>query len=279
MMTSPREARSPIRCQALRRNGCRLLVVALALTGAFPHGGFGAEDPKVVEKTVAFIEARETGDKSASASIGTGFLLASQTTVCLITASHVAKHAGDSSRVVLLVGDVARSFALRELAPRGATSWVFHEAADVAALRLTVGGDLRLHVFSRQMVLTSEVAPQRDRPIWVFGFPRGLGSATLQPVSQQYSRASEIERAKSDEFPVLADYYFLDRPSVQGYSGAPLFVVPGQFARGAGIVFRRDCALVGLMAGTLSDNTGGKLAAVVPPRFVAEIFDRAATQP
>jgi hypothetical protein len=37
--------------------------------------------------------------------------------------------------------------------------------------------------------------------------------------------------------------------------------------------------MVGLVAATISDRTGGKLGVVVPPTFVAEVFDRAKASP
>jgi hypothetical protein len=242
-----------------------LLVWALSLPAS--------QDPYSVGKTVVFIQARDTREEVIT---GTGFLLANAQAVCLITVQHLARHTTKDSLVTLLSGDTPITLKLGDISATSPPAWVLHEKADIAALRLRPREDSALHVFRRAQILSTEPVPARERPVIVFGFPLRLGASNFSPVPQQFSRATNIEIATSDEFPIPAEYYFLDRPSVDGYSGAPVFHVPGSFTRGAGIVFRRDFALVGVVAGTLSDKTGGKLGAVVPPKFVAEAFDQAA---
>jgi hypothetical protein len=244
-----------------------VLVCALAL----PAG----QDPYSVGNTVVFIQARDTGKKVVA---GTGFLLANGQAVCLITVQHIARHTTKDSLVTLLLGDTPITLKLANISATSPPGWVLHEKADIAALRLKPREDSALQVFRRAQILSAEPVPARERPVMVFGFPRGLGVSNFSPVSQKFSRASNIAITISDEFPTPAEYYFLDRPSVDGYSGAPVFHVPGLFTRGGGLVSRRDFALVGVVAGTLSDKTGGKLRAVVPPKFVAEAFDQAASR-
>lgn len=242
------------------------------LTAAYASA---AQSPDVVGKTVVFIETPVSTPVPGKLT-GTGFLLADARAVCLITAQHIANSLTADTRVTLLQGDAPKTLPLRDISATDPPGWIRHEKADVAALKLAPRTEWRLHVFQRAQVHSGDTLPTRERPVMVFGFPLGLGATSFSPVSQQFNRASDLEMTSSDAFPTPAEYYFIDRPSIEGYSGAPVFHVPGQFSRGTSLVLQHGFSLVGLVAGTLSDKTGGKLGAIVPPKYVAEVFDRAA---
>lgn len=230
-----------------------------------------AEDPESVGRTTVFIQ---TSTMKGTIS-GTGFLLADNREVCLVTAAHVASTTRANTSITLLSAGKPVSILLADLAGSPTPNWHVHNQSDVAAVRVRIPSTMKLHAFQRKQVLTKGVLPPRERPVMVFGFPLGLGARGFSPLSQKYSRVSDLVVLKIDQGQSNGEYYLVDGPSIEGYSGAPLFHVPGQFSRGSALVFRRDFALVGLFSGTVSDKTSGKLGAVVPPRYIAEMFDQA----
>lgn len=236
------------------------------------------DDPLPVRKTVVYIETvtQETQTKKATVSSGTGFLIASENGICLITAAHIARTTNPDTNVRLLSTDKPVTVPLVKLTVDA--NWFYHENADVAAIKLNKPPDWSFHVFQRIQVSNILQAPPRERPVTVIGFPLRLGVDDFSPISKTFNPASDLVIAPGGNFPEPVRYYFLDSPGIGGYSGAPVFHVPGQFSRGNMLVFRKDFACVGLVHGTLSDETGGKLAAIVPAKFIAEAFDLAVTK-
>ena len=69
----------------------------------------------------------------------------------------------------------------------------------------------------------------------------------------------------------------MDDPGVAGFSGAPVFRLPSVHTGGVR-VGQGAFQCVGLVHGTFSDDTGGKFAAVVPAKFIAETVRKAVTR-
>jgi hypothetical protein len=69
--------------------------------------------------------------------------------------------------------------------------------------------------------------------------------------------------------------FLLQDPSIGGFSGAPVFDLPGIRLSGSAMVAHQGVACFGITHGTLSDDTGGKLAAVTPSSAVIELIDKA----
>lgn len=231
-----------------------------------------AENADVVGKTTVYIETQVAPGKIE---YGTGFILADERGACIVTAQHVAAKSNPSTRIRLLVGNNDQSIFLNDLVAKKPFAWENNEKADVSAIKIVSPQNGPLHVFRRIQLFPANELPPRDRPIMIFGFPLAIGSSTLAPVSMRFNRASDIFVGKSDGFPVESEYFALDKPITQGFSGSPAFLVPGNFPRDSSIVVVKNFALVGLAAATASDNTGGKLGMVVPSKYVAETFDKA----
>jgi hypothetical protein len=66
------------------------------------------------------------------------------------------------------------------------------------------------------------------------------------------------------------DFYTLENPSVGGYSGGPIFDL-GYIIVGAMTTNTGPTVCHGIMHGTISDTTGGKIAAVTPCSYVKDI--------
>jgi len=68
-----------------------------------------------------------------------------------------------------------------------------------------------------------------------------------------------------------SDFFTLENPSVGGYSGGPVFDL-GYIIVGAMTTNTGPTICHGIMHGTISDTTGGKIAAVTPCSYVKDII-------
>lgn len=107
------------------------------------------------------------------------------------------------------------------------------------------------------------------------GFPKGLGvGARFSPLTLQTFAASGLFSHRRFDKAIDTPFFFLQDPSVGGYSGAPVYDVSIRNLGGA-VVTGEGTRCYGLVHGTLGDETGGKLSAVVPIQAVLELL----TQP
>ena len=60
-----------------------------------------------------------------------------------------------------------------------------------------------------------------------------------------------------------------------GFSGGPVFDLPGPRTVEGNLVIKTSLSCYGIIHGTLSDDTGGKLAAVTPSAFILETIAKA----
>ena len=219
--------------------------------------------------------------------IGTGFFVTFQKQY-LVTAAHVAKFI--TSRSILTMrnpGDIPLTVSFSALYP-GVVKlpWHFHLEADIAVLELPLNSldSETSQFFDRRFLLmdmlnSEEIAPQRERQLVVMGFPLALGTTgRFSPLTVEAKAASGLLRMKRFDTNTEATFFVLDKPSIGGYSGAPVFLMPWPYADSASLKFidmaspdaQPKC--VGIVHGTLSDDTGGKLAAIVPSAYVVKMI-------
>ena len=214
--------------------------------------------------------------------LGTGFLVSDGDFLFLVTAQHVASQMSRDSLAVLRTSeDRPITFTLAKLSgASGKLSWVQHEKADVAVLLLHPGSEimphLKEHFLPKKMVSATLEAPPRERPLTTIGFPLGLGvQERFSPISRESKPASGLLTIPRFDTKQTSIFYLLDNPSIGGFSGAPIFEMPGAHSSQGGLVIGGRLACVGLIHGTISDDTGGKLGAVVPSAFIVETIDKA----
>ncbi len=215
---------------------------------------------------------------------GTGFFVVRGEAFYLITAQHVAKETSASSQItVKSENDKPYSFSLGELWNQsGPLDWVFHQEADIAVLPLqpspSLVKKLEGHFLPFQDLSGEEKAPLRERPLTVIGFPLGLGFRDrFSPISQETKPSSGLLRLARFDNRKMATFFILDKPSVGGFSGAPVFMLPSSYFFEDRLVVSKGISCVGVVHGTLFDNTGGKFAAVIPASFVIETINQAQT--
>lgn len=216
--------------------------------------------------------------------MGTAFFVSYGNTPYLVTASHVAKAMSADAQVMFKATNNTR--AVLSLATlHGSTSnisWTFHPNADVAVLMLDPpphirSNDLQKRFLPFRILLEERKAPLRHRPLIVFGFPLGLGSKeSFSALTKQTHAASDLLDLNRFDVNAKATFFILEDPSIGGFSGGPVVDI-GMLKFGGIKTVEGDTKVVGLIHGTISDPTGGKLAAVVPCCFIAETIMQASS--
>jgi len=231
---------------------------------------------------------------SQTLEIGTGFLVNLNGRLFLVTAAHVAKLIGRKALMTLAVeNDTASTIPIPQLwGSSSEPKWITHTTADVAVLPLRPNPEIQELLMSRSLppkiFIPKLEAPPRERPLTVVGFPLGLGvlftgaEGKISAITKESSAASGLLTLLRADTKTPSEFFILDSPSVGGFSGAPVFILPAAYSKGAGISFSRKTLFVGLVHGTVSDETGGKFALVVPSAFVTQMLTQAyeaSTQP
>jgi hypothetical protein len=211
---------------------------------------------------------------------GTGFLVCAESRTFLITAKHLALAINAKWSATVRSGGIqALTFALSDLTGESSDVWTFHDEADVAAIELHQKKNLppiSKNCIPIELLPKQLEAPTRGQAITVIGFPLRLGAADVfSPISHEMRAASNVVTITSPLDGRPETVFIIDSPSVQGFSGAPLFKWPLFDVSGSTISGGGQTQLLGLVQGTLSDNTGGKFGIVVPGAYIRETIERA----
>ena len=208
--------------------------------------------------------------------VGTGiFISKSDNELFLVTASHVAKSCNINTKVILSdQNGSSKVFNLLDF--NSQLAWIHHPIADVCALQIkpneVIASELVSRFFPYQQLNATQSAPSRDDELTCVGFPSGLGvNGNFSPLTyRSFASSSILNLRRSDSF-VNCDFFLLENPSTGGYSGCPVFDL-GIIVNG-GMTITKDVAIChGIMHGTMSDKTGGKLAIVTPAYYLTQII-------
>jgi hypothetical protein len=204
--------------------------------------------------------------------LGTGFFVREAGRLFLVTAAHVAR--GLVVNVRLITSDAlgnSKPYPLDR-----SVKWVFSEEADVAAS--LIDDPLLISTFLEtaidlSILPTTETSPVPELSLVVVGFPLGLGvGKKFSPLRRETQAASGLIDLKRADMDKKATFFLLQDPSIGGYSGAPVFVLK-TFEFGNTPMKSIDVAsCIGLIHGTQSDNTGGKLGLVTPANYVYDLI-------
>lgn len=241
-----------------------------------------------IARSVVFLHVpSEKPSAPGQQEIGTGFLVNINGKLFLITAAHVAKIiTGKASMTLAGENDAAQTIALSQLTGISTVpNWVIHPTADVAVLPIQPNSELQKVLCSRALspiIFISKIeAPPRERPLTVIGFPLGLGvlftgtEGKISAITKETRAASGLLTLPRADTKKPSEFFVLDSPSVGGFSGAPVFIMPATFSTGAALSFSNKTLFVGLVHGTVSDETGGKFALIVPSAFVTQTLEQA----
>ena len=193
----------------------------------------------------------------------------------IITASHVARETNENTTVVLANQDgQAPVLSLISFGPL--SNWRHHTIADISAFQIVFGDMILPHMDNRCFPLDHfnlEKQPvSRDYELTSLGFPRGLGTeGSFSPFSfRSYASSGFVTLLRADTN-TPSDFFCLENPSMGWYSGCPVFDL-GYETNGIMTSSRGKTICHGIMHGTVSDETGGKIAMVTPAFYLKDII-------
>ncbi len=204
---------------------------------------------------------------------GTAIFIEKNNEPYLLTAEHVVKNINPQTYAVLSdQNGVPTKVKLNVLL--GGATFIYHSQADLAKAKIVVNAAnsafLKGRCFPYNQIDISTNPISKDVELTTIGFPLGLGAfgANFSPLSYRtYAAAPLISLLRSDN-KVQCDFIILELPSIGGYSGGPMFdlgyIISGMMTQTTG-----KTILHGLVHGTISDPTGGKLAAITPCKYLS----------
>lgn len=216
------------------------------------------------------------------AKVGTGmFIVHNENELYLVTASHVANDMELTGEYVIKgANDIPQTLTITDLI-HGFTAqtipWVHHQTADLAALRLTPSQNtINTHFQNRflpsENINSNQTIVSRDVELTSIGFPNGLGAVGhFSPLTFRTFASSGLITLNRADTQTPADFFILEKPSIGGYSGGPVFDI-SIYKHGAMTSTGSGTMCHGIMHGTISDQTGGKLAAVTPSYLIFDII-------
>jgi hypothetical protein len=212
--------------------------------------------------------------------IGTGMFVnstAGQNTACgwIVTASHVARGTTDNTDIVIATRE-GKAVTLRLNLFGQLSGWIHHKIADISVFPIHFSSDNIQFLENRffpfdHFNLTRNVV-SRDYELTAIGFPNGLGiDGSFSPLSfRSYASSGFVTLLRADT-KTPSDFFCLENPSVGGYSGCPVFDL-GYSTNGIMTMTKEKTWCHGIMHGTMSDETGGKIALVTPAFYLQDIL-------
>ena len=206
--------------------------------------------------------------------VGTGIFISKDEKAFLVTASHVADDTNCKTYIVLCdSSNNPTTVALKKLNPD--LFWIKHSIEDIAALEIDIANNLDIldhRCFPFRQIEFDISKFSRDDELTCVGFPNGLGAlGKYCPFTfRSYLSAAEVSFERFDNH-VKAVFACLENPSVGGYSGGPIFDL-GVVSVGNIKTSKGSTRLLGIMHGTIFDETGGKIAVFSPALYLRDII-------
>lgn len=228
-------------------------------------------------KTVVKFSTPIIKDGKTSYSIGSGFFMAKDDQhLFLITANHVAKKF-NSDTIVSMAGNSNNVISLKLNTLMLSTNVINHASADISAIAINISVYNSLNagvmIYQTSLIDTTKINTiSRDTELTSIGFPNGLGVSSLfEPLSfRSYPASNIVKNVSGLDGGYVSDVFFMENASCGGYSGCPVldlgYKVTGFMTQTSGTY------IYGVMHGTMSDNTGGKMAVVTPAYYILQII-------
>jgi hypothetical protein len=208
--------------------------------------------------------------------IGTGiFISKSNTDPYILTANHIAITCTTNTKVILSgVDGSCVELSLTEF--NTSLSWKHHSIADISILKIIPSTTNAPHIQGRCFPLDhfhiDKTSVSKDTELTSVGFPNGLGSfGKFSPLTFRSFASSSFITLNRFDLKTPCDFFLLENPSIGGYSGGPIFDL-GYRIVGAMTTSTGITKCYGIMHGTISDDTGGKIAAVTPAYYLMDII-------
>lgn len=209
-------------------------------------------------------------------SIGTGFFLAKDDyNLFLVTANHVAK-AFTNDTVVQMAGKNKQIIKIKLNDLKTLKNIIHHPCADISIIEVNIPFYNSLNsdavIYPISIIDKSKItALSREEELTSIGFPNGLGANNLfEPLTFRSYPASNIIYNIGLSNGYCSDIFVMENASCGGYSGCPVIDLG---YRVTGLMTQTSNTYIyGIMHGTISDDTGGKMAVVTPAYYIFDII-------
>lgn len=208
--------------------------------------------------------------------VGTGSFIQSKTDLYILTASHVATVMDKDANIVISdINNKPIVFKLSQLTD--SVTWIKHPNADLAILKLKLSQELLSKYFNGrfiplEMISRDKIAVPRNIQLTIIGFPLGLGAAEyFSPLTFRTFASSGLITMNRFDTKTPQTFQILENPSIGGYSGGPVYDL-SIYDQGNIKTTGSGTKLYAIIHGTISDDTGGKLAAVTPTFYLLDIL-------
>lgn len=207
-------------------------------------------------------------------SIGTGSFITINNKVYLLTAEHVAKTTDNNT--ILAFGKYQSQCVIIPLNNlSNGQAWTFHPIADMAIIELDTSAHCEFfqdRCLPYDHINDTEIPASRDDELTVIGFPQGLGvQGKFSPLTFRSYASSSILTLDRFDTKTPSDFFCLENPSVGGYSGGPVFDM-GYETMGCATATKEKTLLHGIVHGTMTDDTGGKIALITPMFYIKDLI-------
>ena len=206
--------------------------------------------------------------------VGTGIFILKSNQIFLLTADHVSKKVNDNT--LLAFGDnqsKCNIILLKELI--NGNQWKVHPIADMSIIKIDITKHRALfqgRCFPYDHINDTSTSASRDDELTVIGFPNGLGiQGKFSPLTFRSYASSAFLTLNGADTDTPSDFFCLENPSVGGYSGGPVFDM-GYEKMGCATATKEKTILHGIVHGTMSDDTGGKIALITPMYYVKDLI-------
>lgn len=208
-------------------------------------------------------------------SIGTGCFMEKGGKLYIITAAHIAKFMDTNSDVVIQ-GENSKPIKLFLFNLAMPIKWQYHNEADLAILELNPSEKIKKYLLARfipySTIDTSIISIPRNTQLTIIGFPLGFGvQEYFSPLTFRTFPSSGLITMPRSDTKKMQTFIILENPSVGGYSGGPVFDL-GIIESGNLKMLSNKTRLYGFVHGTVSDNTGGKMATITPSFYIKDFF-------
>lgn len=213
--------------------------------------------------------------------IGTGMFVSSpignnQFRGRIVTASHVACKTTNFSQIIIATQE-GKPESLQLSMFGSISNWKHHKIADISVFPIyfTEKNEkfMENRFFPYDHFNLEHTAVSRDFELTAIGFPHGLGiEGSFSPFTFRSYASSGFVTLNRADTNTLSDFFCLENPSVGGYSGCPVFDL-GYSTNGVMQITKERTWCHGIMHGTMSDNTGGKIAMVTPSFYLKDLIE------
>jgi hypothetical protein len=213
--------------------------------------------------------------KGDSSQTGTGFLLSSNNQFFLVTAKHVADCLTFENSEIFFrdsANHTSIGYKIKELIARPLVS-IFNDNSDFFLLKLEPL-DLKSYSILKNssmdigMLAYDRESINRNVDVLVMGYPL-FDLNNFNPITFKSCFSSSLINIKMENFKKPFLCYLLENPSMEGFSGGPVFVGVQDRAT----THLQKTLIVGLVTGTTLDKTGGKFAIITPAFHLLDLIN------